>query len=671
MARKKSENKGKGFWGKVLTVNLSERTTTLEDVEEGVYRQVLSGAGLGARMLWDRMEPGADPMGPGNILGLTTGALTDTPSLFSGRFTAVGKSPSTGGWGDANCGGYFSPFLKRCGVDAVFFTGAADRPVYLYMDGEKAEIRDASELWGQDTMATEKWLAGQHGKRIQVASIGMAGEKQSFMAGIANDGGRMAARSGLGGVMGSKNLKAVVVAGKLRVDVADKARMQELTHAYRARLDKLSFAQRFLNDRLLGMTGLITRLLPVYPRQPADLWRLLLRKFGTPCLTAMGSESGDSPIKNWSGAGVTDFPLKRAQRIGAESVIRFERKKYGCFSCPIRCGGIVKVDQGPYRLEESHKPEYESICAFGALLLNDDLYSIFKLNDMCNRAGIDTISTGGTVAFAIECFENGLLTEKDTGGLRLSWGHPESIMKLTEKIIAREGIGDVLADGVKKAAETMGGGAEKYAVHCGGMEAPMHDPKLDPGYGISYYLDPTPGRHTIASMTYLEIQNLEKKFSRAVPPGFFSTDKSKLDPHGKAEAIATGVFFKTLVDAAGVCLFGTQAGGGMPLPEWLNAATGWDLTPDEYLVVGERIEQYRNAFNVREGLNARRDFKPHPRIWGGEPLDRGPHKGRALDMEAMARSFYRVMNWDWETATPGKEYLLRLGLTDLAAAMHP
>ncbi|MBW1988761.1 MAG: aldehyde ferredoxin oxidoreductase, partial [Deltaproteobacteria bacterium] len=333
MAKKTQEEVGKGYWGRVLFVDLTKRSVSFEEVDDSVYAQVLSGAGLGARILWDTIQPGCDPMGPGNVLGFTTGVLTDTPTLFSGRFTVVGKSPATGGWGDANCGGYFAPALKRCRVDGVFFTGAADSPVYLYMDHDTATIRDASDLWGKDFVTAEKILKERHGKRAQVAGIGQAGENKSFIAGICNDGGRIAARAGLGGVMGAKNLKAVVCTGKARVGVADRERMQELTKAYRKRIDRFDFAQKLLNDRLLGMTGKITRLTPVYPRQPADLWRLLLKKFGTPCLTAMSAESGDSPIKNWEGAGVTDYPLKRSQRVGAESVTAFERKKYGCYSC--------------------------------------------------------------------------------------------------------------------------------------------------------------------------------------------------------------------------------------------------------------------------------------------------------------------------------------------------
>jgi len=662
---------GKGYCGKVLHVDLSARKILYQDLNEAFYRKYLSGLGLGAKILWDRMKPGADPIGPDNILGFTTGLLTDTGSLFTGRFTVVGKSPLSGSWGDSNCGGYFSPSLKRCGVDAVFFYGASPKPLYLYMDDQSAELKDATDLWGKDTIETEGKLKKEYGRRAQVVCIGPAGERLSYMAGICNDGGRIAARGGLGAVMGSKRLKAVVAAGKNRVGVTDKKTMHELRTGFRKRLERIKFMDRFFGDRILGMIGRITRTGLIYPRQPAQLWRLLLSKYGTPSVTAMSAESGDSPIKNWSGIGYKDFPLKRSQQIGAEAVIQFEEKKYGCYSCPLRCGGLMKIDEGPYTIEKMHKPEYETICAFGTLLLNDDLQAIFKINDLVNRGGIDSISCGGTVAFAIECFENGILTLKDTDGLELRWGNADAIIKLTEMIISREGLGDILADGVKLASEKIGHGSEKYAVHCGGVEAPMHDPKFDPGFIISYYCEPTPGRHTISSYQFLDLQHLEKKFTRARKIPTLSTRKERYRYDNKAEGIAINSFYKMLIDCAGACLFGTQVGGNIPLCEWMNAATGWDLSNDDYLVIGERIHQLRHAFNIREGINPIRDFRPHPRVYGDPPLPKGPARHITLDMDMLARSFYQAMHWDLETGKPDLEHLKELKLDEVVEAFYP
>ena len=666
---KSSPRTGTGYWGRVLHVDLTEKRSWHENPPEEWYRLLLGGVGLGARVLWDHIPAGADPMGPDNVLGFTAGLLVDTGTLFTGRFMALGLSPITGGWGDANCGGRLAPMIKRCKIDAVFFHGVSAEPVVIVLDEEGARFEDASELWGLDTIQTEERLFAIHGKRVTAAVIGPAGEKRSLMAGIANDGGRYAARSGLGAVMGAKRIKAIVAAGRTRVGVADRETISTLTKAFQKRLDKGAFMRRVLGDRMFGLVGTIMRAGPVYSRQPGDLFRQILKKYGTPGLTALSAESGDSPIRNWSGVGYMDFPLSRSQKIGAQALARHEVKKYGCYSCPIRCGGIIRMEDGPYPVEESHKPEYETLCAFGSLALNDDLASIIKLNDLVNRGGLDSISTGAVVAFAIECYEIGILTDKDTDGLQLTWGNGEAAIRLVEKIINREGLGDILADGTRKAAERIGRGSERYAVHCGGVEPAMHDAKFDPGFAPIYHGDPTPGRHTIASYTYLELQALEKTYSRAARIPAFTTRKAKYDFSGRGESLAVDVFFKQLIDCAGVCLFGTQVGGGMPLAEWMNAATGWDRSPDEYLEVGERAQNLRQAFNIREGINNIRDHRPHPRIIGDPPLPKGAAQGITVDTDLMTRDMYRAFHWDPDTGRPDPAHLTALGMNDLAETL--
>jgi len=562
--------------------------------------------------------------------------------------------------------------LKRCGLDAVFFYGLAKRPVYLYLDADTVEIKDAENLWGRDIIETEKHLKEIHGKNAQVACIGPAGEKQSLLAGVANDGGRYAARSGLGAVMGAKRLKAVVAYGKKRVGVVDKPRIKELSQGFRQELQTGSKGiRRLLGDRLLGFTGWFTRKSPVYTRQPAELFRQILSKFGTSGLTALSAESGDSPIKNWGGVGFLDFPMKRSQKIGAEAVIRHETKKYGCYSCPLRCGGIVQVNTGPDSTIEMHKPEYETICAFGALLLNEDLNAIFRINDLVNRGGLDSISCGAVVAFAIECYENGILTRDDTDGLDLTWGNASAIIGLTEMIIQREGLGDILADGVKVAAEKIGRGAEQYAVHCGGVEPPMHDPKFDPGFGPIYHCESAPGRHTTASYQYLDLMRLEKQFKRAKKIPGLTTRKQRHAYDHTGEALAVNCYYKMLIDGAGACLFGASVDGPLPLCDWINAAAGWNFTPDQYLEIGERIQQLRHAFNIREGLNPYQDFRPHPRIYGQPPLTRGPAKDITIDIDTMARSFYDAQHWDLETGKPDLGHLQTLGLFEIIEAFYP
>lgn len=663
--------KAMGFWGRILHVNLTDGSHEFEELPGDVYRKFIGGAGLGAKVLWDRMKAGMDPLGPENILGFTTGVLTDTGAILTGRFMVVGKSPLSGGWGDSNCGGYFAPFLKRCGIDGLFFHGASERPVYVVLDEKTVEIRDASDLWGMDAVETGKKLKAVHGKISQSACIGPAGENRCRFAGICNDGGRYAGRSGLGAVMGAKKLKAVVAAGKKRIGVADREEMKQLTKVFKDRLEGGRGVHRFLGDRLFGFVGWMTRKGPVYNRQPADLFRQILKKYGTGGLTALSAESGDSPIKNWQGVGHKDFPLRVSQKIGAEALIRYEVRKYGCFSCPIRCGGIMRVPDGPYPLDEVHKPEYETACGFGSLVLVHDMLLIYKLNDLCNRGGVDTISCAGVAAFAVECFENGILTPADTGGLELRWGNGKALLKLVEMIVTREGIGNVLAEGVKIAAEIIGKGAEKYAVQVGGVEPPMHDPKFDPGFAPVYYCDPTPGRHTTAAYTYLDLQLMEKKFTRAARVPSLSTHKQRHTYSGAARALAVNAMYKMVLDGAGGCLFGASIGGPMPVCEWLNAATGWDLPNDEYLVMGERIQQLRNGFNVRESIHAIRDCRPHGRIWGDPPLQHGPARNVTIDIDTMAREYYAAFGWDEKDGRPTPERLQELGMEDLLEVFHP
>ncbi len=665
MTKAKEGLLGRGYWGRILNVDLSKGTLEYQDLPEEFYAKYLGGVGLAARILYDRIKPGIHPLGPENILGFVSGLLTDTGALFSGRFLVTGLSPQTGGWGDANCGGYFSPALKRCGVDGVFISGRAQEPVYLFLDDGEARLEPAMDLWGLDLIRAEAVLKERHGKRAQAALIGPAGENLSLMAGIGTDRGRMAARSGLGAVMGSKNLKAVVAAGRRKVATADPAALKALTRDFRERVRGGGGLQRLLGDRLLGLVGRFTRIGTIHTREPAKLWKVILSKYGTPGLTAMSAENGDSPIKNWGGVGYLDFPLSLSQQIGAEAMAARETKKYGCFSCPLRCGGVLELPGRAGQEAESHKPEYETLCAFGSLSLNNDLETILILNDMVNRAGLDSISCGAVAAFAVELLEEGIITRADTGGLDLSWGDGRSIIRLVEMIIQRRGIGDVLADGVRLAAERIGRGADRYAVHCGGVEPAMHDPKYDPGYGLAYYCEPTPGRHTITSQTYLDLWLFEKQFKRAKKISALSGRKQRFRIEDKAQGLALGSFFKMVVDCAGVCLFGTQIGARIPLGEWINAATGMGLTNDEYLVIGERVEQLRHAFNLRQGLNPLRDFKPHPRVYGDPAPEKGPAKGITLDLDGMARDFYRVMGWDEDSGTILPARLKELGLEGL------
>jgi len=645
-----------GFVGKYCIVNLSTKKTEVVEPGEDVYKKYLSGYGIGAAVITERQKPGIDPLSAGSHLGFCSGLLTGTGAFFSGRYMVVGKSPLTGGWGDSNAGGYFSQELKRAGYDAVFFTGASKSPVWVYISDGTVSIKNAEKLWGKDALETEEALKKElDDTKVQIACIGQSGEKLSLISGIVTDGGRINARSGLGAVMGSKKLKAVVVRGKGNVPVAKPDVIKDMNRKFLKSFKK-SMPQDRLTLKIMDYVAqLIARTGISIPTQPS-LVKEIFRQYGTSGLTAYSAIVGDSPVKNWGGVGIADFPISRAAKLSDDSVVAYQKRRYNCQACPLGCGGIVDIKRGRYAGTEGHKPEYETLCSFGTLLLHDDLDAIMELNEMCNRAGIDTISTGGAVAFAIECFENGIFSEKDTGGLKLGWGKGEEIIKLTEMIINRKGIGNTLADGVKRAAEKIGKGSEQYAVHAGGQEIPMHDPRLDPGFAIAYQCEPTPGRHTISCLLYANVYGVKKIFPEA--KRMISRSKGK---QAKEVALYTGMsYYMQVLNGCGICEFGAMS-IRFPIVEYLNAVTGWDLSADEYLKIGERILNIRKAFNVREGITPE-DQRLHDRAVGKPALTKGPLKGVTLDMDSLQKDFFDIVGWDPAMGGPTPEKMKELGI---------
>jgi len=606
--------------GKILNVDLSTGTITEEALDEQLCREYVGGYGLGARLLYERIPAGADPLGPDNILGLLTGPLTGTPAIIGSRFVAVAKSPNTGTWGDANCGGYFGPHMKFAGVDGVLFSGISEKPVYLYIEEGVSELRDASDLWGMNVSDLEDLLKERHGEDVEIASIGTAGEKLVLTACIMNDKERAAGRSGLGAVMGSKKLKAVVVKGKMDVPMADEARIRELRRTYL--------------------------------KQHAGFYDTL-HDYGTCGITSDSAQSGDSPVRNWGGSAMVDFPRDRSDRISDEAVIGLtDYKRYGCWRCPIACGGKVRQDSGKFALEKNdgigHKPEYETLCMFGTNLLNDDLASIVKLNEICNDYGLDTISVGATIGYAIECYENGLLTKEQTDGLEMTWGHAEAIVAMTEKIAKREGFGAILADGIKAAWEKLGKAGTEFAIHVQGEEVPAHDPRFIPGLATTYALDATPGRHTQGG------ELIE-------PPDLDLKEQDKYVYTGTAENHWKLVNSTHVVNAAGLCLFGYISYPIQSLPKQLSAVTGWDFGLDEVFKTGMRIGTIRHAFNLREGHNPLTRNLPG-RLIGDPPLSEGNVKGVTVDHKTLNREYLEFCGWDVHTTIPSEESLRKLGM---------
>jgi len=649
----------RGYMGRVLMVDLTKGDFREERIPDEVYEKYLSGIGLAAYLLYDRIPAGADPLGPENILGFVSGLLTGTGSLFSGRWMVVGKSPLTGTWGDANCGGSFSPAIKRCGYDGIFFSGVSEKPVYLYIKDRKITLMDASHLWGKDAIETEEILLERHGPGARVAVIGPAGERLSLISGICNDKGRIAARSGLGAVMGSKRLKALVLDGKKRITPYDR----EAVHKLSRKCNRWVQFQVPLGPSIgTALIGTLLRVLPTAMAMDGMVYKMILRQWGTGGLNQMSPEWGDSPVKNWKGSNV-DWPLKKSKSADPDLVKKLEFIKYHCYSCPLGCGGKCSLT-GKY--SETHKPEYESVLALGGLCMNEDTDSLFYLNELLNRAGMDTISAGATVAWAMECFEQGILTLDDTDGLDLRWGNTSAMIALIHKMINREGIGDILADGSRAAAKKIGRGSEKYTVHAGGQEPAMHDGRQDPGFAVHYCVEPTPGRHTLGAQLYYEMFQLWKKV-RGLPKKlpfqiYHKNSKYRATEKHTLEAAACSKYMN-VVNGAGLCMFGTFLGiTRTPTFDWLNAATGWNKTPEEYMEIGKRIQTLKQAFNVRHGIDPRAN-RLSDRALGIPPQPQGANKGRTVPIENRMEDYWRHFGWDPTTGKPTDETLAGLGLS--------
>ncbi|OGW17664.1 MAG: hypothetical protein A3G93_03830 [Nitrospinae bacterium RIFCSPLOWO2_12_FULL_45_22] len=657
----------KGYTGKILWVDLTTRELREEEVPTELYQKFLGGYGLGVKYLYERLKPGVDPLGPDNILGFTTGPLNHTGALGCGRYTVVAKSPLTGTWGDANSGGYLAPALKSTGYDAIFFTGKSPKPVYLYLGNGSKELRDAGHLWGKDTNETEDQICQELGdNQLKIASIGPAGEKLSLISCIINDKGRAAARSGLGAVMGSKNLKALAVRGKEKTAIADEGRLKELNKMIREQLAlRPTKFQDFLAKILKPLLPLMIRLKVPLPPPDVKAVNQLFHDYGTAGLTAVSCEMQDAPLKNWLGVAYQDFSMaKKSSKISDDNVIKYQVKKFACANCIVACGGIMEVKEGRYALPHGHKPEYETLASFGAMCLNDNVESIIMANDLCNRYGFDTISAGVTVAFAIECFEKGALSKAQADGLELTWGNHEAVIQLLKRMGERDGIGDIFADGVRVAAQKIGKGSEQYAIHVAGQELPMHDPRLSPSFATTYCADPTPARHTQGGAAFFEMGFLKPDFYAR----YNIPEIKRYDYENKGKLHTLQSNYMHVINCAGMCLFYPLMYQDLPLVEMINAVTGWNLTFDDALKIGNRIHTLRHCFNLREGLLPK-DFQLPPRAAGVPPLTAGSIKGITVDVNTLTKNFYLEKGWDPISGIPSEEALQELDLKELVGDM--
>lgn len=611
-----------GYAGTILYVNLTNREVRKEALPEAWTRDFLGGYGIGARVLLEKMPGGADPLGPENILGILAGPVTGTRAFFGGRYTIVHKSPVTSGWNDANSGGHLGPELKRAGYDAVFIEGKSDTPVYLWIHNEKVEIRSAVHLAGIDCKEILPMLQEEvQESSAKVMAIGKPGEEQALLACPINDGHRATGRGGGGAVMGSKNLKAVVVRGTGSVSVADDETLKTLNQQIAEAIRTTPGAQRF-------------------------------SEYGTGAGTAASALNGDSPVKNWAGAGHIDFDAQEAERLTSAALDRFKTRQYRCAACPMGCGAEYAVNEGPWPVGETERPEYETAAAFGSTLLCSDEFALMKCNELCNRAGLDTISAGMTIAWATEAYNEGVLTKEELDGIDLTWGNGEAIVQIMKKMAAMEGVGKILANGSAWAARHFGKG-EQFLQTASGIELPMHDPRYAPGLGRTYKVDPTPGRHVKGGRGLIQMSGAE--------------DDTKYDYTDTGDDDAVKTALMEVLNAAGFCMFLLYAGApGIQFP-MLEAVTGTARDQDELIRLGKRIYALRHQFNLREGITPG-DMPISARAIGHPPLNEGPLEGVEVDNDRLIDNFYRAMGMDPKTGKLKEETRRELGGLEFAGS---
>lgn len=619
----------KGYCGKILHVNLTDGVATIEAPNESFYRQYVGGSLLAAYYVFNNMRPGADALSPENVLVFATSPTTGAPISGSSRFSVNAKSPLTGAIGDSQGGGFFGVELRHAGFDAIVLTGKSPRPVYLWIHDGEFEIKDASGIWGKLTGDAQAIIRDELGDpKVRVALIGPGGENLVRYACITNELKHFNGRTGMGAVMGSKNLKAIAVRGSMSPEFFNKSAIQDMAR---------DGAKRSLTH-------------PV---------AVSLREYGTAVVVGINQAMGGLPTHNWT-SGVFD----EAEKItGATMKATILEKNESCWACAVRCKRVVKASE-PYEVDPAYGgPEYETIAALGSYLAIGDLVGVSKANELCNKYGIDTISTGGTIAFAMECFENAIITSEDTGGIDLRFGNTDAVLQIIPMIGRREGIGDLLAEGAARAAAKLGKGAEKFAIHCKGQEFPAHMPQIKASLALAYSCGPFGADHQ--SSNHDGCLASERFGSDIASLGFRKSTPSRELNFEKVKLWGYTQRLSSLLDTLDLCQFcyGADALFGLDdIVSLVNAATGWRTNLWELMQVGEKRVNLLRAFNAREGFSAEDDTLPD-RIF--EPLVGGCSDGQRIDRDAFAEArtqYYELCGWDPSTGNPTQTKLEELGL---------
>ncbi len=608
-----------GYTGKMLRVDLTAGTMAVENLEEEMLRKYIGGSGIGARILYDETGPETDPLGPDNRFIVMTGPYVGTPIPTSCRHQIIARSPLTGIYGESDCGGNFGIELKAAGFDGIVVQGAAKEPVYLWVHDGQAELRPAGQFWGKDTYETDTRLKAETNPKAQGIYIGPAGENLVLLAAVMNDGkeGRAAGRGGMGAVMGSKNLKAIMAYGTAKIPVIEPQKLRDLIRSHAPTIMENTVA---------------------------------FQKFGTDGSLATFNEIGDLPIKNWAQGLWTEGSEKIT---GATMTNTILTRQYHCHGCIIGCGRTVKTSRGPSAGMEIAGPEYETCGAFGSNCLIDDLEAIAEANDLCNRYGLDTISTGSAIAFAMEAYEKGLLAKESTGGIELTWGNAEAMLEVVRQIGERRGLGELLGQGVKRASEQIGG--QDFAQHVKGMELPMHDPRCFSSVAVGYATSNRGACH---------LQGLSHIFEARVPfaDWGFETTLPRHDVEGKGKMVALAQNWMSLMDSLKICKFSAIGKTTMhQMTDMLNYITGWDMTFEEFAQAGERIFNLKRMYNVRLGITRADDVLPKRILT--EPRPEGGSAGFLPPLAGMLDEYYAARGWD-SNGIPRPEKLAELGLVE-------
>ena len=606
-----------GWKGKLLRVDLSAGTSREEALDPKVAKDYIGGRGLGIYLMNQEMDPKADPLSEENMMVLATGPLTGTKAPTGARYMIMTKSPLTGAITCSNSGGKFPTAFKQCGYDAVILTGKAKEPTYLVLGNESVEFKSAKDLWGKSTHETTDALSEVHGDKSRVACIGPAGEKQVLFASVMNDKDRAAGRSGVGAVMGAKNLKAIVVTGNGKIELSD-------PDTFKA-----------VNKRIGGAFNKAAK------ENPPPL-----RVHGT-AVTVMATQNyGVLPTKNWQQGTFDGWENIHGETLSEKYLV----KNSACFSCPIGCGRKTKVEEPGFE-GEGEGPEYETVYAFGSNCMVDNLAAVIKANYICNELGLDTITMGATIACAMELYEKGLITEEEIGR-PLEWGDANAIVELTQATALREGFGDILALGSYRMAEKYG--HAELAMVSKKQEFPGYDPRGAQGMGLAYATSPIGGSHMRGDPAYFELLGVPENIDR-------------LEWKGRANLVKLWQDFFCVIDAAGLCVFYSVRNLSdlqleiMPtgILEYINAATGADYTLQELADAGERISNAERQFLVKAGFTRKEDSLP-PRMTE-DPLPDGGSQGSVCHLEEMLDEYYDVRGWTRD-GIPTPETLEALGI---------